>query len=544
MVPSDCVNALSNSHSSPTFDDMMKRRTFSVDWPTMARSTAIITIVVVLIVCNTMTDAACATTNSDGTCASCADPSTQYGPQCLDCPCTVIRGTCNAGVNGNGRCSACETRRFGMYCERSGWKSSLLLDWIQFNVGISAFAMGLIVWWVYFRIFTAVRAERQYLSSNADRIQQFASASRVAYAIAASEKRHRDDEAARSEAALPEKVPKEVSDNKSNSPLDSEADEPGIRFFGADGDAQEPAIHHDGNDAAIVNIRSPQPKEHQRRHDPFDDLDVVPSARLFASNSRSRSYDPSSHQRANYQQTFDVSAFGSPFPRDRGLRQAPSLSHDDNGLTNATGAVSRGGGPGGHAASQQRRRSNSYNNGFHYFGDDAAVASDAAFGQPSENFAASRDMHATSTQSPPGASIRPQRSSHSPERRETAFMPDSTVKQPSQPSVEPSAPARPLGMTTKELLRSPSPLPRFRPGDRVRRNARHVAAMCDFGGDIGDVLCGECITISTIIVKRDADKGVSYSFTAVGGDQEPAVPFTLEDLFDVASSDSSSSESS
>jgi hypothetical protein len=483
---------------------------------------------------NSRTEAACATTNSDGTCASCASNATEYGPQCLECPCAAAAGTCDNGVTGSGRCTACESRRFGVYCERSGWKSSLLLDWIQFNVGIVSAAMAIMVMWVYYRVFTAVRAERRYLLSNSDRIQQFASASRVAYSMAALEKKRREDGIARADAALPERAPKEVNDDKPTSANGSD-DEP-VHFFGDDAEVHDPSIYYDDNDVAVVNVRSPQPKEQQRRTDPFED---VPSARLFASNSRSRSYDPTMASRAPYRQSqFGTADFGSPFPRHyNSLRQAPSLDYDHpNGLEGrGTLAVSRGCGPGGMATSQLRR-STSY---------DQPSDFDTSFRRTSESHVTEHPP--ANTGSPSSSSLRPIRSS-----QRQGILSEQFARSPQSQNVElqNSGPTsllgaidRPLGMTTKELLRSPSPLPRFRPGDRVRRNARHVAALCDFGGDVGDVLCGECVTIETIIVKRDLDKGVSYSFTARGGDQEPPVPFALEDLFDVASNNSSSNES-
>ncbi|CUI15481.1 Hypothetical protein, putative [Bodo saltans] len=444
-----------------------------------------------------------------------------------------VLGTCNNGVTGNGRCTACEARRYGVYCERSGWRSSLLLDWIQFNVGIVSAAMGIVVLWVYHRVFTAVRAERRYLLANSDRIQQFASASRAAYVMAAVEKKHRDEEIARADAALPLKTPKEIEKDDKQISANGSDDEP-VHFFGDDAEVQDPTIYYDDNDAAVVNVRSPAPKEQPRRTDPFD-LDVVSSARLFASNSRSRSYDPNMASRAHYRQSqFDTADFGSPFPRHYdSLRQAPSLDYDNN-HSHGVSAVSRGCGPGGMAASQLAR-SSSYNHP-----NDV----DVSFRRGFESSVASQDHPVSTMKSPSTTSLRPSRpSQHRSLSNEQLVATRSPQEQNSGPTPLRSGVDRPLGMTTKELLRSPSPMPRFRPGDRVRRNARHVVALCDFGGDIGDVLCGECVTIETIIVKRDLEKGVSYSFTAVGGDQEPPVPYTLEDLFDIASNNSSSNES-
>lgn len=493
-------------------------------------------------------EAACATTNTDGTCASCADSDQQYGPYCLACPCTDAVGVCSSGVNGNGRCTACSDRRYGAYCDRSALMSSLLLEWPQINVGVGCFAMGFSVLWVYYRVFIGVRAERRYFARNSGRLKHFAAACRAAHLMDEAEKRTRMEQRAledamqdRTEALdmTPAAGGQRRPGSEALSPTSGSEDEPGIQFFATD--LRQSSTFNDR--PAVVNVRSPQPKE--RGAGPHDPFESIPSARLFASNSRSpgQSHLELDHQhyRAHPQRFDALDVDASPASR-YAPRQAASLGYDDFG---GTSAVSRGGGPAGPAGNSLRRASSHYAGG-HLCNDASSfgqMVASSVFDPPSEI------SPTTIRSSPPGSSLRPQR----PSQRRSIFGatatnnvsndPPGTSRARSSAAALGSSVDRPIGMTTRELLRPSSPLPRFRPGDKVRRNARHVATACDFGGNVGDVLCGECVTIQTIIVKRDPEKGVAYSFTAVGGDHEPSVPDALEDLFEVASSNSSSDQS-
>lgn len=452
---------------------------------------AVVVLLLLLSFNNRCADAACSATNSDGTCASCANPTTQFGPYCQPCPC--LRGTCRSGITGDGLCSACTALSYGPYCDRSFRQPTGLLDGTQSACCCVLIAMLILAWWEHAISWARRTAER-----------------RAAKKLDAAGQEN-DDNNSGTVASSESSEPSEASDRDESKWSDRD-DVPRII-----------ASSH-----LSISPRSPPPQPGARE----GSMSNVAAASGYADRRATHSVMPVDlvdGTASLWAQLRRQSSITSP---DAG---PPKAHRGPSPASAAESSVSRGIGPKRSSISLSPQQSSLSPQQF----SSHCVAATPSNQQPQDtaggadaNNSSCKGVRQLSTPSQPLSC-----------ERELNTFAIAAANDPTSPtirgnnspllhngveSVECDAPRDEAAPPSAALV-----LPKFRRGDRVRRNGIREGVVCDFGGVVGEVLCGEYATIRSVTVQRDATlEVVSFAYTVDHGDTDALGD--IEELFDLA----------